>query len=108
MCGPQIFCCPNAARVLLKAYPDGISPLAEWEFTEDTHLLGWTAPKVFYFFFCASDDRDTIFFVRVERPEIREVLLREISLHEWEDVAHRISTTANKTKRRRASRRRRS
>ncbi len=106
MCGPQIFCCPNAARVFLKAYPDGIPPLAVWEFMEDSTLLGWTLPKVFYFFFCDLDDLDTIFFVGVERPNIRKVLLKEVSLHQWEDVAHRISTKANKRKRRTAKFRR--
>lgn len=92
-CGPQIFCCRNAARVLLTTYPEGIASDAEWEFTDDRNLLTWTSPNLFYFFFCDIEDRNSIFFTGVERPDIQDVLLRKVSLHDWEDVADRISAT---------------
>ena len=89
-CGPQIFCCPNAVRVLLTRYPAAIRSNAEWEFTLDTHLLTWADPLIFYFFYCHQDDSDRIYFTGVKKAELRDVLLRKVSLQEYRDVSDQI------------------
>ena len=66
MCGPQVFCCPNAARVLLSRHPGAIPVDVDWEFTDAEHLLSWydaDVLEVMYFFVCDPANRDRIHFV---------------------------------------------
>ena len=60
LCGPQVFCCPKAAHLLLHIYPNAIPADAEWEFTDSRLLTSWMddgGPSVYYFFFCDPRDR---------------------------------------------------
>lgn len=91
LCGPQIFCCPNAAQVLLAIHPNGIDPDAQYYEMEGEDLLEWTAPNLFYFWFCDPDDSDSVYFTGVEKEDLPSVLLGQRSIHDWINVADRLS-----------------
>jgi hypothetical protein len=70
-CGPRIFCCPKAARLLQARHPEAIPGHAEWEFTEGEHLASWlgeNGPNVYYFFFCDPQDQTLLRFCGVRAP----------------------------------------
>ena len=88
-CGPQIFCCPNAARVLLSRHPDAVPGSCEWELTNGEHLLSWAHGElqIMYFFYCDPQNRDRIYFVGIGLDSLAAVLRREISLHTFDESA---------------------
>jgi hypothetical protein len=93
LCGPQVFCCPKAATLLLQAYPETVPANADWEFTEPELLVSWMGPDgpaVFYFFFCDPDDRNAVCFSGVSAPHVRDVLFKRRPLDEYLAVAERI------------------
>ncbi len=93
LCGPQVFCCPKAAKLLLQAYPEASPAKADWEFLAPEALVSWMSPggpTVFYFFFCDPDDRNAVCFSGVFAPHVRDVLLKRKSLDEYLAVADRI------------------
>lgn len=92
-CGPQIFCCPKAVGVLLKRYPNEDLANAEWQFTDGQHIASWMGrdgPRVYYFFFCDPDDANAIYFVGIAAPEVRDVLLKRMSLDRYVEKSDRI------------------
>jgi hypothetical protein len=92
LCGPQVFCCPKAAHLLLHIYPNAIPADAEWEFTDSRLLTSWMddgGPTVYYFFFCDPCDRQAVCFSGVSIPDVRDVLLKRRSLDEYLDVSDR-------------------
>jgi hypothetical protein len=92
LCGPEIFCCPNAARVLLSRYPKAIPSPCEWDFTDAEHLLSWNNGELqrMYFFYCNPDNHDQIHFVGLPADYLTDVLRRNISLQEFNDSADTI------------------
>ena len=92
-CGPQVFCCPKAAHLLLQIYPDAIAADAEWEFTDPELLTSWMGhdgPTIYYFFFCDPCDREVVCFSGVSTPDVRDVLLKRRALDEYLPTADRI------------------
>ena len=92
-CGPKIFCCPKAAHLLLQSYPDDILANVEWEFMDGKPLVSWmgqNGPQVYYFFFCDPEDRNVLRFIGVAAPEVREVLLKRLTLDRYLEDADRI------------------
>lgn len=97
LCGPQIFCCPNAARVLLSVHPNAIDSSAEWCDTTGEFLLEWDHPNLFYVWFCDPDDSDSIYFAGVEKDDLPGVLLGRRSIHDWINVSDRLTDPAIQT-----------
>ena len=92
-CGPQIFCCPKAARLLRNRHPKAIPGHAEWEFTEGEYLASWMGeigPKVYYVFFCDPQDQTLLRFCGVRTPEVQDVLLKQITLDRYLEHADKI------------------
>jgi hypothetical protein len=92
-CGPEIFCCPKAALLLLQFDPDALPANVEWEFTSGQHLASWMdqrGPAFYYFFFCDPDDWQVLRFSGVAAPELRNVLLKRLPLDAYLDGADRI------------------
>lgn len=92
-CGPKIFCCPKAATLIMQRYPDEVLADAEWQFTDGQHLASWmgqNGPKVYYFFFCDPEDSMVVCFCGISAPEVRDVLLKRLSLDQYLEKADRI------------------
>lgn len=92
-CGPQVFCCPKAAQLLLQRYPDAIPADAEWEFADAELLASWMGPRgptVYYFFFCDPRDKWVVRFSAVPGTQVRDVLFKRRALDEYLSVADRI------------------
>ena len=92
-CGPQVFCCPKAAQLLLQYYPNAIPSDAEWQFTEGRDLAAWmepNGPQIFYFFFCDPEDSQLLRFAGVPAPEVRDILLKRFPLDPYLEIADRI------------------
>jgi len=92
-CGPEIFCCPKAAYLLLQRHPEVIPAAAEWQFTDGKYLTSWMGehgPQVYYFFFCDPADRTALRFCGVREPELRDVLLKRLTLDGYLERADRI------------------
>ncbi len=93
-CGPQIFCCPKAASLLLSFAPKSCVAFNACELTDGKHLTSWLSPvgpKIYYFYFCDPDDWQAIYFVGVRVPDVREVLLKRLPLDPYISTAHRMS-----------------
>lgn len=91
LCGPQIFCCPNASRVLLEIHEAAIEAEAQWYDMKGADLLEWSGPNLFYFWFCDPNDSDSIYFTGVEKDDLPSVLLGRRSIHDWIDVSDRLT-----------------
>ena len=89
-CGPQVFCCPKAALLLLQRYPNSSCAQAEWAFTDGKHLASWmseSGPLIYYFLFCDPNDRSVLRFCGVRAPEVRNVLFKRAPLDDYLEVA---------------------
>jgi hypothetical protein len=92
-CGPQIFCCPRAADLLKRSYPNSFAPPLQWDFADGSLIASWMGgdgPVICYFFFCDPVDREVLRFCGVEMPEVRDVLLKRRPLDPYLDIADRI------------------
>jgi hypothetical protein len=93
LCGPQVFCCSNAAHLLVQTHPDAVPADAEWELAGSELLASWMGrggPTVYYFFFCDPDDPNVIRFAGVSGPHLRDVLFKRRPLDEYLTTADRI------------------
>lgn len=73
LCGPQIFCCRNAAKMLLAYHPDFADRRMTWSLTDATHLLSWNVPW-FYIFFCDPNSSRHLRFVGIPNVDHELVL----------------------------------
>jgi len=92
-CGPKVFCCPKAAQLLRQYYPNAIPVDAEWQFILGDDLAVWIGPdgpQIYYFFFCDPEDSQLLRFVGVAVPEVRDILLKRLSLDPYLEDADRI------------------
>ena len=97
-CGPQIFCCPKAARLLRHRHPTAVPGHAEWEFTEGEYLASWigeNGPNVYYFFFCDPQDQTLLRFCGVRVPEVQDILLKQVPLDLYLEQADKIFPIEN-------------
>jgi len=77
LCGPQLFCCYKAARLIGQHYPD-LFPNHTLSPTANAHLLAWLSPAgpaIFYFYFCDPLNPDRVYFQGFALPLLRQVLL---------------------------------
>lgn len=94
LCGPQIFCCANSARLLVDLYPSWNDPEIDWQLTPGSHLVSWIPDGgvgVFYFFVCVPDEPETLLFVGIKSSEARDVLLKRVPLENYLDQASIVS-----------------
>ena len=80
-CGPQIFCCFKAKRLLLARDSNALKDV-EWEPTDGRDLIDWVinGVELFYFLFCHPQEKDTLLFTSIETPDLQKVLLRQYPL----------------------------
>ena len=92
LCGPQIFCCYKAKRLLHQYHPDALDD-ADCEPTDGRDLIDWVinGVKVFYFFFCHPQEKSTLLFAGIETPDLQKVLLRQYPLEYYVGHADIIS-----------------
>lgn len=89
-CGPEIFCCPKAAYIFLKQFPEAAPAHTEWSFNTGKFLLSWLTdqgPKHYYFFLCNPYESAEVRFAHVALPELRDVLVKRRSLTSYIDGA---------------------
>ena len=94
LCGPQIFCCANSARLLADLYPSWNDPKIDWQFTPGSHLVSWIPDGgvgIFYFFVCVPKEPETLLFVGIKSSEARDVLLKRVPLENYLDQAGIVS-----------------
>jgi len=92
LCGPMVFCCANAQRLFVEAFPQSAAGGASWEWTDAAHIAAWMDAGVnaVYFVFCDPVRPEGLLAGGLVGEEARQVLFRQAHLEQFADRASRL------------------